>query len=120
MATPTERAAQAVRKAATHYEALGVALGATSEAIRTSWLTAARMFHPDRSKLPDAHDLMSRVNGAYAVLSDAEKRRKYDAAHKVKAAACPTCRGLGTVYKQQGFNKKVLQPCTTCGGSGCR
>jgi len=95
-------------------------VGAQWPAIRAAWLQAARLFHPDRCALGDSHDLMSRVNGAYAVLSDPDKRRKYDAANKVKATQCATCRGIGQVYKQKGFKTKVLQPCPTCGGSGCQ
>lgn len=38
-----------------------------------------RIYHPDHYKGKDANEKMSKINVAYEVLSDPEKRRKYDA-----------------------------------------
>lgn len=111
-------AVRRVETARTHYEVLGVPAAATPEAIRAAQRDLARQFHPDRCKLSNAHELMSRVNVAYSCLMDPIARRKYDLTNKIKAEHCPTCKGKGHVLKQQGFNKKVSAICPTCHGMG--
>ncbi|MDP1650409.1 MAG: DnaJ C-terminal domain-containing protein [Rubrivivax sp.] len=61
-----------------YYQVLGVARDATAEAIKKAYRQAARKFHPDVSKEPDAATRMSEVNEAYAALSDPERRAAYD------------------------------------------
>jgi curved DNA-binding protein len=62
-----------------YYQVLGVPRDATAEAIKKAYRQAARKFHPDVSKEPDAAARMSEVNEAYAALSDPERRAAYDA-----------------------------------------
>ncbi len=38
----------------------------------------ARKYHPDVNKDPNAEEMFKEVNEAYQVLSDSEKRQKYD------------------------------------------
>lgn len=61
-----------------YYEVLGVARDAPQEAVKKAYRRAARKFHPDLSKAPDAAARMSEVNEAWAVLSDPERRAAYD------------------------------------------
>ncbi|HVF64751.1 MAG TPA: DnaJ C-terminal domain-containing protein [Casimicrobiaceae bacterium] len=61
-----------------YYAALGVEKGATADEIKKAYRKLARRYHPDVSKEPDAQERMRQVNEAYAVLSDAEKRKAYD------------------------------------------
>jgi curved DNA-binding protein len=61
-----------------YYATLGVAKDATAEDIKKAFRKAARRYHPDVSKEPDAEARMKDVNEAYAVLSDPEKRAAYD------------------------------------------
>lgn len=116
----TQTIAQNVERAMTHYEALGVEPGVNADAIREAHRELARLFHPDRCKLSNAHELMARINVAYSCLSDPEARRKYDFTNQIKAEKCPACRGLGTVLKQKGFKAKVKTTCPTCGGKGTK
>jgi len=67
----------------TFYEELGVARDATSEEIRDSFRALARLLHPDQQTDPQLKEIaerqMRKVNHIYSVLSDPEKRRRYDA-----------------------------------------
>ena len=61
-----------------YYETLGVERGANDEQIRRAFRRKAMEFHPDRNKTPGAEDKFKEINEAYQVLSDQEKRSRYD------------------------------------------
>jgi curved DNA-binding protein len=61
-----------------YYETLGVPRGATSEQIRSAYRKLARRYHPDINKDEDAEERFKEVGEAYEVLSDREKRERYD------------------------------------------
>src|SRR6056297_4135392 len=62
-----------------YYEILGLDKSASQDEIKKSFKKLARKYHPDVAKdLPDAEDKFKEVNEAYEVLSDPEKRKKYD------------------------------------------
>ena len=62
-----------------YYEVLGVSKDATSDEIRKAFQKKARTLHPDVNKEPDAEERFKEVSEAYAVLSDSDKRARYDA-----------------------------------------
>lgn len=62
-----------------YYAILGVEKDASAEEIRKAFQQKARKLHPDVNKAPDAEERFKEVSEAYAVLSDAEKRKRYDA-----------------------------------------
>ena len=61
-----------------YYEVLGVPKGADVDEVKKAYRKLAMEYHPDRNKAPDAEEKFKEISEAYAVLSDAEKRQKYD------------------------------------------
>jgi curved DNA-binding protein len=62
-----------------YYEVLGLPRSADEKAIRTAYRKLARQFHPDvNPNDKTAEQRFKEVNEAYEVLSDPEKRKKYD------------------------------------------
>ncbi|MFN0096048.1 MAG: molecular chaperone DnaJ [Dehalococcoidia bacterium] len=60
------------------YEVLGVAQSATADELKKAYRRMAMQFHPDRNKSEDAAEQFKEINHAYEVLSDADKRARYD------------------------------------------
>ncbi|KAJ1450690.1 hypothetical protein M885DRAFT_531638 [Pelagophyceae sp. CCMP2097] len=60
------------------YELLEIPRSADQPAIKKAFRAAARKWHPDVNPSPDAADRFSEISSAYTVLSDPEKRQRYD------------------------------------------
>ena len=61
-----------------YYEVLGVDKNATEEEIKSAFRKLAKKYHPDVSKEENAAEKFKEAQEAYAVLSDANKRKQYD------------------------------------------
>ena len=61
-----------------YYEVLGVPRDADQDAIRRAYRKLARQYHPDLNADSDAEDRFKELGEAYEVLSDPDKRERYD------------------------------------------
>ncbi len=62
-----------------HYSVLGVAKNATKEEIKKAYKKLAVKYHPDKNGGDkESEEMFKKISDSYAVLSDDEKRGKYD------------------------------------------
>lgn len=78
--------AAAPKNALTYYAALGVKRNADAAAIKAGYRSMAKRWHPDVNRDPDATEMFKQIGLAYEVLSDADKRRRYDAGLALEAS----------------------------------
>lgn len=79
-----------------YYEILEVDRGADQEEIKRAYRRLARLHHPDVSNEGgDGGDRFKEISEAYEVLSDPERRKRYDLFGDAGAAASPFADGMG-------------------------
>ncbi|MBN2470727.1 MAG: molecular chaperone DnaJ [Anaerolineae bacterium] len=61
-----------------YYDVLGVQRGAEPQEIKKAFRRLAQKFHPDVNREPDAEERFKEINDAYQILSDPDKRARYD------------------------------------------
>lgn len=88
-----------------YYKILGVDRNASEEEIKRAYRRLAKKYHPDMNPGDKkAEEKFKEITEAYEVLSDREKRRKYDE--------------LGADFFKQGFDPSWKYTYTTSGGFG--
>ena len=84
-----------------YYDVLGVGPEASQDEIKRAFRKLAFKYHPDRNKMPNAEEKFKEASEAYAILSDPEKRRQYDA---------QGFEGIKKQYKQEDiFNRGTFR-----------
>jgi molecular chaperone DnaJ len=61
-----------------YYEVLGLPKNSEKGDIKNAYRKLALQYHPDRNKSPGAEERFKEISEAYAVLSDEDKRKRYD------------------------------------------
>src|SRR5687767_2660882 len=61
-----------------YYEVLGVGRNASDDELKGAFRKLARQYHPDVNKEADSEEKFKEINEAYGVLSDKDKRARYD------------------------------------------
>jgi len=61
-----------------YYKVLDVSTDASQDEIKKAYRRLSMLYHPDTSTDPDADKKMKEINKAYDVLSDQDKRARYD------------------------------------------
>lgn len=64
--------------ASDYYKTLGISKNATTEEIKKAYRKLALQYHPDRDGSKESEAKFKEANEAYQVLSDPEKRSRYD------------------------------------------
>lgn len=65
-----------------YYAMLGVSNDADQKEIKTRFRQLVKELHPDKSKDEKTSERLARINEAYKILSNVEKRKAYDAYYK--------------------------------------
>ncbi|XP_076459161.1 dnaJ homolog subfamily B member 14-like [Babylonia areolata] len=71
-------AVRRIKKCKDYYEVLDVKKDCKESDLKKAYRKLALQMHPDKNKAPGATEAFKAIGNAYAVLSDPEKRRKYD------------------------------------------
>ncbi len=78
-----------------YYATLGVERGASDAEIKKAFRKLAQQWHPDVSDDPAAHERFKEINEAYQVLSDPERRQRYDMFGSAGVEGEPGMAGFG-------------------------
>lgn len=100
-----------------HYEVLGVRRSASQAEIELAYKGRRTQYHPDKYQSSDAETLqwattkMQEVNAAYAVLSDAQQRARFDAdARGPEASASKASSSAASPVPLKEFLRQNLAP----------
>ena len=90
-----------------YYAILGVSEQATYPELKRAYRRLARKYHPDRNRSSQAEIMIKKINAAFEVLSDKDKRTEYDKGDFSKASHYTVDEGIDEShdYNQEHTNK---------------
>ena len=92
-----------------YYEILGVPRNASEEDIKKAYRKLAVKYHPDKNPgNKEAEEKFKEINEAYEVLSDKEKRARYDQFGHAGVGSSAASEGTGGYYGQGGINMEDI------------
>ena len=93
-----------------YYAVLGVEFDASDDELRRAWRAAAKQWHPDTNRSPEAHGMMTRVNEAWEVLGNPERRAEYDTVYfRIRAAMADEERRRREAERQEWERRERLR-----------
>jgi curved DNA-binding protein CbpA len=72
-----------------YYKTLGVSEESSYHDIRKAYRRLVRKHHPDRNSSSQSGDMIKRINAAFEILSDKDKRKQYDMANSIRNSKLP-------------------------------
>jgi molecular chaperone DnaJ len=99
-----------------YYEVLSVKKTATKDEIKSAFRKLARQYHPDVNKAPDAAEKFKEINEAYEVLSDDNKRARYDRFGPAGVQGSGGGYGAGGGFTSVDFEDMFAEIFSTFGG----
>lgn len=81
-----------------YYQVLGVSRECSQQEIKRAYRRMARRYHPDVCKDDGAEERFKEISNAYAVLSDPDKRRRYDRYGDENGRASRAGRGPADIF----------------------
>ncbi|KAI7688330.1 DnaJ -like protein subfamily B member 12 [Sarcoptes scabiei] len=73
-----QRTVDYIKNCKDYYEILGVSKSASDSEIKKQYRKLALQFHPDKNQSPGSAEAFKAIGNAFAVLSDPDKRHRYD------------------------------------------
>ncbi|XP_066549204.1 dnaJ homolog subfamily B member 12 [Amia ocellicauda] len=98
-------AVKRIKQCKDYYEILGVNRDATEDDLKKAYRKLALKFHPDKNHAPGATEAFKAIGNAYAVLSNADKRKQYDQFGEEKAH--PSRHGHSHTDFHRGFEADI-------------
>jgi DnaJ-class molecular chaperone len=91
-----------------YYEILGLSKSASADEIKKAHRKLVRKYHPDANKEPTAQDKFKEIQEAYDILSEPDKRQKYDQFGHAGVGTAPPPGSAGDPYEQ--FRRQSARP----------
>lgn len=98
---------QRIKRCKDYYEVLGVSKEASEDELKKAYRKLALKFHPDKNHAPGATEAFKKIGNAYAVLSNADKRRQYDLTGGEEPSSSPGQAHRGGFDFNRGFEADI-------------
>ncbi|AFV25041.1 chaperone protein DnaJ [Methanolobus psychrophilus R15] len=98
-----------------YYSVLGMPPGASQDELKKRYRTLIAKYHPDRNSDAGAEEQSKRINEAYSILADPEKRTRYDRSLHYPGYAASAFEGNSTYGNSDGNSTRSNFRSYSCG-----